>query len=254
MNNIRYFNRLRTLCMFQAVAWAMTLSFVSAMDHWAASTTPGMVTNNDCGFVSSVAGYPVIRRSFQAEGSDGAIAHMADRIHSGDEIVVPPGGRLEWTSGNNIVIALGSDSRARLDGLRTFVDPDGNTILRLDIKVTQGACRAQVRLNNQRPESVLVSLNDTTEVLVLRGDVDMLVESAWRVASLSGSAQARIKRGGVVGAPFTVSEGMAVGSVGEESLDTSGMATIKRRLPFSFELTNAALPPLPALSRMLEAP
>lgn len=225
-----------------------------AEDYWVSAVDPSVVTNNDCGFVSAVSGEAIVRRSYQTGGSEGAAANVADRIHSGDELVVAPDGRLEWTSGNNIVLVLGPGSRVQLGGLRAFTGLDGIPVLRLDVKLLQGGCRVQVRLNEERPEAVLISLADAAEALVMRGDAQVRANGDWVVSTVSGEAFARIRRGATTGAAFVVTVGTAAGSGGEERINEDGIAAIKERLPFSFEQVNAALPPLPAMSRMLEAP
>lgn len=249
----RSFHILCNAVWIAALLWAAAPHVVAA-DYWVPFSSPGVVTNNDCGFVAAAEGGILVRRSFHSDATDGTRAHVADRLYSGDGLSVPLNGRLEWVSGNNIVVVLGSDARATLGGLRTFTDAGGNKVLRLDLKLIQGECRVQVRLNELRPEAVLVSLGDEIEVLVQRGDVELAAGGSWRVASLSGSVQARIKRGTVTGAPFTIGEGTAVDGTGEKGLDAQELASAQRRLPFSFELVSAALPPLPAMSRMLEAP
>ena len=225
----------------------------NAADHWIPPADPQVVTNNDCGFVSDADGSPVIRRSFHGEGQPGIDARVADRLSSGDELVVPTGSRLEWTSGTNMIVVLGSGSRARLGGLRSFPGPDGRTVTRLDFQLLSGEARVQVRLNDNRPEAVLATLAGA-EVLIRRGDVELFADAGWRSVVLTGDAFARVRRGGVAGAPFALLPGRAVGLGGEEMLSDTELAAIRRRLPFSFELMNAALPPLPSMSLELEAP
>lgn len=225
---------------------------VAAADYWLAATEPSVVTNNDCGFVSAVAGNAVIRRSFMT-GSESTNAHVADRINSGDELIAPHGGRIEWTSGNNMIVVLGADSQIRLDGLRSFARADGMTVMRLDVTLLKGECRVQVRLNSENPEAVAVTVNGA-DVLVTRGDVEVRSADGWSAAVINGDASARVRRGGVVGAPFAIAGGAVVGSGGEARATDAELAAIKARLPFSFEVLSSALPPLPAASYLLEAP
>ena len=224
-----------------------------AVDYWVSSDDAAVITNNDCGFISDVAGHPVIRRSFQDESQPGVPANVADRINSGDELVVPAGSRLEWTTGSNIIVTLGSGTRVRLDGLRSFGSAPDATAARLDVSVVTGAIRVQVRLNEERPDAFLASLSGA-DILVRRGDVEMFSDNAWRGAVLSGEASARVRRGGVTGVPFMLGEGQSVGAGGQEPLEEAQRSAIRGRLPFSFELVRAALPPLPPISSILEAP
>lgn len=225
----------------------------AAADYWVPSSDSAVVTNNDCGVISDVAGSPVIRRPFQSESDPGVAVHVADRITSGDELVVPDGSRLEWISGSNMVLVLGSGGRAKLGGLRTFTAPDGAPVTRLDVTLLSGELRVQVRLNRNRPEAVLAALSGA-EVLIRRGDIGLYSGNFWRGVALSGEAFARMRRGGVSGAPFAFVAGSVVGSAGEERMDESDMNDLKRRTPFSFELVGAALPPIPPMSAILEAP
>lgn len=226
---------------------------LSAADHWVPPLDPAVVTNNDCGFVSAVAGSPQVRRSFHSEGDGGAEVYAADRIHSGDELSVPPGSRLEWISGNNIVVVLGENGQVRLGGLRSFADAEGRTVTRLDATLVRGEMRVQVRRNEDAPFAVLVTMNGV-EVLVTRGDVEAYSNGGWHSAALAGDAAARIRRGGVAGAPFTFAEGTRIGATGQDGLGNGEAAAIKARLPFSFEQVRAALPPVPAMNSELEAP
>lgn len=220
---------------------------------WRESSHPGMTSTNDCGFISEILGTPQIRRSFMSEKDAGLPAYIADRIHSGDELAVPPGGRLEWTCGNNVIVMLGAGAKAKIEGLRVFQVENGVSASRLDIRLLEGSMRVQARLNEERPEGVLVSV-EGAEVLLTRGDVQISAGSPWRVAAISGLVSARLRRGNVVGAPFGFSESVMVEGQGEESLDEEELVAIKFGLPFSFETKRAALPPLPAASALLEAP
>lgn len=251
MENMKNTMRITT-AVFAALAFFAN-ERLSAADYWVGPLDPVVVTNNDCGFVSAVTGTPVIRRSFHVGQDNASAAYVADRIHSGDELSAPISSRLEWISGNNIVIVLGESGLARLGGLRTFSDPDGRRVTRLDVTLVQGEMRVQVRRNDDNPEAVLVTMNGA-EVLVTRGDIEMYSNSAWHTAALAGEGAARIRRGGVAGAPFVYAAGVLVSGNGQETLAATEAAAIKARLPFSFELARAALPPTPAMSSELEAP
>lgn len=226
---------------------------VRAADYWVAASDASVVTNNDCGAVSAVSGEPVVRRSFHSADEQGISATVADRINSGDEVVVPPGSRLEMTCGANVVLVLGGGGRARLGGLRNFTDPENKPVVRLDVEMLEGEMRVQVRLHEQKPMAVLIQLNGA-EVLVRRGDVEVAMRDGWRAAVLSGSATARLRRSGVAGAPFVIAERRVVGSGGDEPLADVEAAAIMQRVPFLFETRSAALPPLPHASGILEAP
>lgn len=212
-----------------------------------------MATNNDCGNISEVSGAPVIRRSFHEKEHVGVTANVADRISSGDELEAPAGSRLEWTTGFNTVVTLAPGTRVRLDGLRSFSDPSGTTAERLDITLLSGELRAQVRLNVERPESVLVAVNGG-EVLVTRGDVAVFSGGTWRATVLSDGASARMRRGGVLGAPFPIDPGQIAGLGVQEAAEAAELNDIRARLPYSFELARMALPPLPPMSSAIEAP
>jgi hypothetical protein len=221
--------------------------------YWKLSSDAGVITNNDCGYVSDVRGAPVIRRSFMTASDPGLAAYAADRLNTGDEIEVPADARLEMTTGKNIILVFGAGSKARLLGLRSFTGPENKLITRLDFVVERGVVRCQVRLNEENPEAALIGLNGA-DVLVARGDVEVFTDAGWRAAALSGSAFARLRRGGVVGAPFVFDSGRAVTGSGEDVLTADDIAGVKARMPFSFEEIRAALPPRPAVSSLLEAP
>ncbi len=224
-----------------------------AGDYWKAAGDAGVVTNNDCGFVSAVVGTPTIKRSFMSANEDGLPAYVADRINSGDTLAVPPGGRVEVTCGKNTILVLGPGSRMRLSGLRGISGQGNAPASRLDVVLEAGELRAQVRLNDERPEAVLAGVNGV-DVLVTRGDVEVFSDAAWRAACLNGSAFARVRRGTVAGAPFEFAAGSSVSSNGQDKLDSGAANAIRGRLPFSFESLQAALPPRPGLGSNLEAP
>ena len=224
-----------------------------AADLWVAATDPAIVTNNDCGQIAAISGRPMIRRSFHTGDAEGVAANIADRISSGDELVVPAGSRIEWITGVNTVAVLGSGGRVRFDGLRTFVNADGMETARLDVTVLAGEARVQVRLNESKPETVLAVLGGA-EILVARGDVELFANGSWRGAVLAGQAAARNRRGAMPGAPFAINAGTIVDVSGESRLSTEETNAIKLRVPFSFESARAALPPIPAVSIEMEAP
>lgn len=224
--------------------------WLEAGDYWVSSSLHGVVTNNDCGVVSLVDGAPRIRRSFAPADDRGAIAFVADRVQSGDELEVPADSRLELTTGKNVVIVLGPATRVKLGGVRVF-QVDGVAVSRLDVALLSGEMRVQVRLNRERPEAVLMHLAGA-DVLATRGDVHVLSNGGWRATALSGEASARQRHGVTLGAPF-VFDG-AVGSSGVETPDAAALAGIAGRLPFRFEIVRAALPPVPAVNQLLEAP
>lgn len=218
---------------------------------WRHHSEPGVATNNDCGSVAYVSGGPLLRRSFMSAEEPGLSLYIADRVHSGDELVVPAGSLLEVHSGTNVAVVLGPGSGVRLDGLRSYPLGDGRSASRLDLTVLHGEVRIQVRLNEESPEAALAGV-DGAEVLVTRGDVAVLGGGAWRAVAVSGNAEARILRGTVRGAAFAFDG--AVGLEGREEPSADELAALRVRLPFSFESIRAALPPLPAASRYLEAP
>lgn len=186
------------------------------------------------------------------EDDSGVAAFVAARLNAGDTVEVPTGGRLELFSGNNVAIVLGSGSKARFSGMRAFSVDGSHPVTRLDMRLLAGSARIQVRLNRQRPESVLIVMNGA-ETLVTRGDVEVSVENGWQASSLAGDAEVRLRRGGVAGAPFKLSAALAIGNNGENRIDAEQMAAARERLPFSFELIRAALPPRPVGSAS-EAP
>lgn len=239
------------LCLFLVACQVVAVSTAGGADFWASAGDPSIITNNDCGFVSAVAGAPRIRRSFMPAGETAPI-YAADRLHSGDELQAPASGRVEMISGDNIAVVAADGAHLKLDGLRNFA-VGAARVSRLDLDLAGGGARVQVRLNSQNPEAVLITAGDA-EVLVRRGDVEVRADGGWRISVLSGEASARIRRGATSGAPFTVAEGTTIGGDGEEKLGESGYAAIRERLPFSFEVLNAALPPLPPMSYILEAP
>ncbi|MCD8140068.1 MAG: hypothetical protein LUE17_09890 [Planctomycetaceae bacterium] len=154
----------------------------AAAEYWVAATDVAVVTNNDCGAVSFIQGQPAIRRSFHAEDDPGLAANIADRVNSGDEIIVPFGSRLEMTSGSNVVLVFGAGCRVRLGGLRSFTDPEGKQVARLDLDLLEGEMRLQVRLHEDKPMAALITL-DGAEVLVRRGDVELAMQGATRSPS-----------------------------------------------------------------------
>lgn len=237
------------MCVFTAVCGTR----VYGVDFWVRGTDASVVTNNDCGRVSAIHGQPVVVRSFQEEGSAGHAILATDRVYSGDELRIPDGGRLELTSGSNVVISFGSGSRVRFSGLRSFSAGVEREASRLDLELLSGELRVQVRQNQVRPESVLVS-SGGGDFLIRRGDVCVLNSSVWRGWVLAGEAMARQRRGTSVGAPFVVHGGNGVGEGGALPLDKELGEQLRTRLPFSFDITRAALPPLPSLSYDEEAP
>ena len=247
---------LTTRYSFTLVSAFLVLAAISrcaAADAWIPATDPAIVTNNDCGQIAALSGRPMIRRSFHTGDAEGVAANIADRISSGDELVVPAGSRIEWVTGVNTVAVLGSGGRVRFDGLRTFVNADGKETARLDVTVLAGEARVQVRLNESRPETVLAVLGGA-EILVVRGDVELFANGSWRGAVLSGRAAARNRRGALPGAPFAIDAGTVVDVSGESRLSAGEADAIKLRVPFSFESARAALPPIPPVSIEMDAP
>jgi hypothetical protein len=226
---------------------------IAAADLWVAATSPAVVTNNDCGQIVALAGKPLIHRSFQTGATDGIPASIADRISSGDELIAPDASRIEWITGANTVAVLGAGGRVRFDGLRVFTGADGKETSRLDVTLLSGELRVQVRLNENKPESVLAALGGA-DFLVTRGDVELFAADGWRGAVLSGQASGRLQRGSVPGAPFAVEEGSIVAATGESRMDAGETDAVKSRVPFSFESARAALPPGPAMSAEMDAP
>ncbi len=232
---------------------AFSARYAGAADFWSPANNPGIGTTNDCGVVSFINGGVSIKRSFQTQEEKALHLGLADRIHSGDILETQANGRLEWTSGNNIVVTLGMNSRVRLNGLRTFSDNVGNPSLRLDLTLLSGEMRIQVRLNTDRPEAVLAGLSGT-EILVKRGDACLVEGGQWRAALLSGEAWGRAVRGGLNGVPFKLEAERLVGSAGENTLTGKDIAGIKTRLPFSFETERLARQPEPSMGDEPEAP
>ncbi|MCD8351681.1 MAG: FecR family protein [Planctomycetaceae bacterium] len=247
------FAALGTTLAFLVLLAVLAPGRAGAAEYWVAATDVAVVTNNDCGAVSFIQGQPAIRRSFHAEDDPGLAANIADRVNSGDEIIVPFGSRLEMTSGTNIVLVFGAGTRVRMGGLRSFTDTEDNQVARLDLEVLEGEMRLQVRLHEDKPMAALIAL-DGAEVLVRRGDVELAMQGGYQVSVLSGTATARLRRGGVAGAPFVIGEGRLVGTRGDEPLAENELLAIRGRVPFSFETRSAALPPLPHMSTILEAP
>ncbi|MCL2001047.1 MAG: hypothetical protein FWG74_06395 [Planctomycetes bacterium] len=225
----------------------------SSVDYWVSSDNQAVTTVNDCGIVSFALGNPRIRRVFMSDREPGDVLGLAVRLRSGDEIEVPVGGRLEWITGKNTIAVLGHDSRVKIEGLRYFTDADGVQVSRLDLRLVKGDIRLQVRFNQNLPEAVMVGL-EGADALIVRGDVVLMGGGAWFGATIfGGGVQARLKQGNAAGAPFTVPERMSISPSGEGKLGDAALFEIMGRLPFSFELTTVALPPLPALGADIEA-
>lgn len=225
-----------------------------AADLWVAGTNPAVISANDCGLVTAVSGAARIRRSFQTEKDAGLDANVADRVNAGDELVTDAGGRIEIAGGANNVIVIGQNARLKLNALRTFAGPSGKQVARLDMELLAGQARVQVRLNTAKPEHVFISCGGM-EVLASRGDIAVAAGDVWLAAGLAeGEAVGRTRRGQVTGAPFPIEKGRLVTAGGAADLDDAAAAAMKTRLPFSFELTSVALPPMPSVRPDLEAP
>lgn len=246
-----------TLCTIRFIAACILAlaaeAVVNAADPWVNANDAAIVTNNDCGFITTTHGSAQIRRSFLADSDPGAPAHIADRVNSGDILYTPDGSRIEMVSGGNIVLVLGSGSRVKLNGLRNFIEASGKPATRLDLEIISGDVRIQVRRNEEKPEYVLAAL-EGVDVLVSRGDIAVTTSGGWLVSTLSGEVGGRVRRGNVVGAPFTIGTGHTVGGAGDAQLTDAAANALRVRLPFSFELAALALPPMPPMSWELEAP
>lgn len=240
---------------FGAATLLVVLAFgvAVAADFWVNAADAAVVTNNDCGFITATHGNAHIRRSFHAADENVAAAHVADRVNSGDELVAPAGGRIEMVSGGNIVLVVGDNARVKLGGLRSFVGPLGNPVTRLDLEVVSGEARIQVRLNEEKPECVLAAMNGA-DVLIRRGDIVLSSQSGWLASALAGGAMGRVRRGGVIGAPFEIGSGRSVSGNGDAPFSETLGNALRGRLPFSFELTSVALPPAPSMSSGHDAP
>lgn len=243
---MRTTNRLRALA---ALLICLPASLAAA-DFWARPGDPGVVTNNDCGFVSAVAGTPRIRRSFMADTEQVPI-YLADRLGGGDEFLPVPPGRVEMITCDNLILVVGTASRAVLGGVRVIAGGSAGHASRLDAALLAGRCRVQARRNEEHPEAALITVAGH-DVLVTRGDAEIAVEGGWRVSVLAGEVVVRDRKGG--GQRLLVAAGYTAGPGGVEPLTDEDAAAIRARLPFSFETERAALPPLPPMSALLEAP
>lgn len=245
--------RLYTIMIAAFVAVLLGHSGSGAGDFWISGSDASVVTNNDCGFIAAIGGRPTLLRSFQDANSPGVAASITDRVNSGDEVRVPEGSRLELVSGANVVLVFGEGSRVKFQGLRNFAAGDVREASRLDIELLAGEVRVQVRLNQARPESVLLSV-DGNQFLMRRGDATFGRIIGWQATVLSGDVSGRVRRTSVLGAPFELPAGTLLGVGGQADISDSAKQRILARLPFSFETIRAALPPLPSLSYELEAP
>lgn len=221
------------------------LAGAAAAEYWAPPGTPGMVTDNDCGFIAAVRGYPLLRRAFMAGGDKPLPLVSHDRMYSGDELLVPAGDGAEWISGRNVVAVLGGDARAKFQGLRKFPGPDGYAVSRLDLTLIKGTVRIQARSNRRYPEAVLVTF-EQGEALVLRGDVLISAGPEWRVAVVGGQALVRLRKGKTFGKSMRVAGGSALTVGGERRFGLEESNALLADLPFSFETIRSALPPFPA--------
>lgn len=239
---------------FIALVWSFLLYGGSAVasDYWVSASESGVATNNDCGRIAFIQGRPLVHRPFHASPDDGSEIGIADRISSGDELIAPAGSRLEMVAGTNTVLTLGPGARVRVDGLRVF-SVDGAEVARLDLTLLSGEIRLQVRRNLNRPEAALIGMGGV-EILATRGDVALFTNGGWRCATLKEDAAARLRRGGVAGAPFPVPADAILAGSGPSPLTPEEKSSILSRVPFSFEIATAALPPLPVLASDPEAP
>lgn len=237
--------RVWIFCFLVSFAAGLACAGATAADYWAQPGTPGLSTENDCAYIAAVRGNPLIHRAFMAAGERSLSLMSQDRVYTGDELIVPPGDRAEWISGNNIVAVLGGDARAKFQGVRKFPGPDGYAVTRLDFSLLKGMVRVQVRSNRQRPEAVLVAF-EQGEALVLRGDVLVSAGPEWRVAVIGGQALVRLKKGRQFGKVTRVAGGSALTAAGERRFGLEESNAQLAEVPFSFEVTRAALPPFPA--------
>lgn len=212
------------------------------VDYWANPGAAGVVEGSDCGQVAGISGLVEMRRSFMTDRERPLQLQVADRLQAGDDILVGPDGRLEWLFGANAVVTAAPGARVRLIGVRSFPGGSGIVVNRLDFEIIRGELRVQVRLNRVKPEAALVRLSGT-ETLLLRGDVAFSAAGGWRVGVLGGDAEVVLRKDG---APVSVKAGNTLSASGAVSSTAPEIAGILARLPFSFELTRLALPPLPA--------
>lgn len=239
-------------CIAGAALLCALLAPAAAADFWVGPSAQGVVTSNDCGFVSRVEGQPVVRRYFMNSDEQGLTIFGADRINAGDNIEVPDNAGLEIVCGNNLVFCFSGGSKVRFLGLRSFMGPDGRPLERLDVILEQGTIRAQAR-RNERREMLLVQTSGVT-VLLENGDLLVNAGAGWRATNFGGLALARLRRGDVVGAPFELERGVAFANTGRKALSDAEMDELRYSLPLSFEITRAALPPRPAMDDSVEAP
>ena len=236
-------NAPRRLSAFLACAFLLDAlaGIGGAMDYWTFSDKSDGGSGTDCGRVSDISGRVEIRRSTMSDKEPSHRAMPADRLRPGDVVSVPSGGRLEWKSGNNVVVTVGSDAGVRLEGVAMADFPGGISLSRLNFELLRGEARIQVRLNETRPESVLVR-SGGNEILLARGDLLANATGQWRIAVLAGGAEWRPHVGMP---PRRIGAGRTVDARGERALSASEAAALTERLPFSFELTRLALPPTP---------
>jgi hypothetical protein len=231
--------RLFALFIFVSL-FAILAGIAEALDHWIA---PGGGSGTDCGRISDLAGKVEIRHPIMADEDPPVRAGLANRLRPGDIVSVPSGGRLEWKSGRNVVVTVGSDAGVRMEGVTTADFPGGISLNRLNFELLRGEARIQVRLNETRPESVLVRIGGN-EILLIRGNLFVKATDQWHATVSDGWAEWR-PHAGIP--PRRIEAGRKIDVSGDSELSVSEVAELAERLPFSFELIRLALPPTPFL-------
>lgn len=225
-------------------------SEVYGADLWAKTGDPMVTAVNDCGQVSRIRGRARIKRSYMAEKDAPDSLVTFDRVHAGDEIETGPDGAAEVVTGNNVLVLIGPGTKVVLRGVRLVDDGTGKQTACLDLGLLQGVVRTQVRLHQNNPEAVLVE-SDAVSALSTRGDMAVSTVSDWLLAVLAGSADYRTTRGGR-------NSVLETGLLGKDDafseLDGALADSIASRLPFTYEIVRAALPPLPPPDPYAEAP
>ncbi|MDR3210568.1 MAG: hypothetical protein LBU79_01475 [Planctomycetota bacterium] len=229
-------------------------SSLPAVDRWVDAVNPAVTSNNECGIVNGVWGNALVRKGFQDPKAPGSVVGQTDRLQAGDQVETAARSRLEFSSGNNILVLIGPTSKVKILGLRSFTNTDGVVTNRLDLQLVEGMVRFQARLNELIPECALGEAGNLG-VLLTRGDVVLSGGRNPRFAVLAGNVSFRHRLGAsnwsdedsvIAGSGFA--DGAAITVAGEEA------ERLLEILPFSFEILRNALPPLPPPGPDYDAP
>ncbi len=240
-------------CASSIAAAFFAAAAVQAADFWVDRNSGAAMIDSDSGVVTGIWGQASVRKSFMTQNSEEIPLGVFDKMQAGDIVETGREGRVEITSGNNVLLVIGPESAVRFLGLVSFFTSENAPAKRLDLQMLKGRIRLQVRLNRNYPEMALVEAGSLS-VLTTRGDMSLFQDPNWRLAVLVGDVSYRNRPGGTLGPVAALQAGQTLYADNIVTLTDEEKERLATAMPFRYEIGRAALPPAPPPGPDGEAP